>query len=145
MPRWFEEGAAEYFAVFLTQQEGWNPNIRLDMTRENIGDVQRGLETWPSLRLIDIETEAATTRTKSYCQSELCIGFLQYGMGYLAMAFLADITSDEAIFFDFYKANKTDGFYTAFADVFGRDIDAFYEEFDVFLKLSPEQQLEALS
>ena len=145
MPRWFEEGAAEYFAVFLTQQEGWNPNIRLDMTRENIGDVQRGLETWPSLRLIDIETEAATTRTKSYCQSELCIGFLQYGMGYLAMAFLADITSDEAIFFDFYEANKTDGFYKAFADVFGRDIDAFYEEFDVFLQLPPEKQLEALS
>ena len=66
-------------------------------------------------------------------------------MGYLAMAFLAEITSDEAIFFDFYEASKTDGFYKAFADVFGRDINAFYEEFDVFLKLSPEIQLEALS
>ena len=61
------------------------------------------------------------------------------------MAFLAEITSDEAIFFDFYEASKTDGFYKAFADVFGRDINAFYEEFDVFLKLSPEIQLEALS
>ena len=45
----------------------------------------------------------------------------------------------------FYEANKTDGFYKALADVFGRDIDAFYEEFDVFLKLSPEKQLEALT
>jgi uncharacterized protein (DUF2344 family) len=66
-------------------------------------------------------------------------------MGYLAMAFLADITSGEAIYFDFYEANKTDDFYKPFADVFGRDIDAFYEEFDVFLKLSPEKQLEAPS
>ena len=145
MPRWFEEGAATYFGMFLAEQEGWNSNVRLETTRENIGVVQHGLKTWPSLRLIDIETEAATTRTTSYCQSELCLGFLQYGMGYLAMAFLADITSDEAIFFDFYEASKTDGFYKAFADVFGRDINAFYEEFDVFLKLSPEKQLKALT
>ena len=145
MPRWFEEGAAEYFAVSIAEQEGWKSNIRVEWTRAAIKQLQSSMKIWPNLRLIDIETEELTTRTRSYCQTELCVGFLQYEMGYLAMAFLADITSDEAIFFDFYAANKTDGFYKAFTDVFGRDIDSFYEEFDVFLKLSPEKQLEAHS
>ena len=152
MPRWFEEGTASYFQMIIDEDEGWSRDIgmsgreapRIRMLEENLDWISRDKETWPSLRLIDIETEASTQRVAQYC-GELCIGFLQFGMGYVATALLADLSSDEALLFDFYDLNKTDGFYPAFEETFGMSVDEFYAELELFLAQPFEEQMEALA
>jgi hypothetical protein len=152
MPRWFEEGTASYFQMIIDENEGWSRDIgmsgheapRIRMLEESLDEISRGREIWPSLTLIDIETEASTQRVSQYC-AELCIGFLQYGIGYVATALLADLTSDKALLFDFYDLNKTDGFYPAFEETFGMSVDEFYAELDLFLAQPFEEQMEALA
>jgi len=152
MPRWFEEGTASYFQMIIDEEEGWSRDIgmsgreapRIRMLEENLDWISRDKKTWPSLRLMDIETEVSTRRVVQYC-GELCVGFLQFGMGYVATALLADLTSDERLLFDFYDLNKTDGFYPAFEETFGMTMDEFYAELDLFLAQPLDQQMEALA
>jgi hypothetical protein len=152
MPRWFEEGTASYFQMIIDENEGWSRDIgmigdqapRIRMLEDNLNWVSGDRETWPSLKLIDLETETGTKRVKQYC-GQLCIGFIQYGMGYVATALLADLTSDRALIFDFYDLNKTDGFYPAFEETFGMAIDDFYQELDEFLALPRSEQIEQLA
>ena len=152
MPRWFEEGTASYFMMIIDENEGWSADIgmtgdrapRIRILEDNLNEVSEERETWPSLKLIDIETEAGTQRLKQYC-GELCIGFLQYGIGYIATALLAELTSDKALIFDFYDLNKTEGFYPAFEETFGMSVDDFYQELDVFLALPRSEQIDILA
>jgi len=152
MPRWFEEGTASYFQMIIDENEGWSRDIgmtgdqapRIRMLVENLNWVRNDRKTWPSLKIIDLETEAGAQRVSQYC-GQLCIGFLQYGMGYVATALLANLTSDEALIFDFYDLNKADGFYPAFEETFGMKIDDFYQELDKFLALPRTEQVERLA
>ena len=144
MPRWFEEGAAVYFEMILDEQEGWTESPRDRTIREWQQQVREQQLTWPSLGLIDIESEIGTQRVKQYC-GDLCIGYLQYAVGFMAIAYLAQLTSDEQLIFDFYKVSKTENFYSAFEKTFGLTIDEFYAELDVFLALRQEEQSEVLA
>ena len=152
MPRWFEEGTASYFQMIMDENEGWSSEIgmigneapRKRMLEDNLSWISNDRRTWPSLSLIDIETEASTRRVSQYC-GELCIGFLQYGMGYVATALLADLTSDKALIFDFYDLNKTDGFYPAFEETFEMSVEEFYQTVDEFLALPHAKQIQQLA
>lgn len=152
MPRWFEEGTASYFQMIIDENEGWSSEIgmigdeapRKRMLEDNLSWISNDSETWPSLNLIDIETEASTRRVSQYC-GELCIGFIQYGMGYVATALLADLTSDKALLFDFYDLNKTDGFYPAFEETFKMSVEEFYQTVDEFLALPRDEQIQQLA
>jgi hypothetical protein len=152
MPRWFEEGTASYFQMIIDENEGWSRDIgmsgdeapRVLMLEDNLNWIYSAKETWPSLKLIDLETEASTRRVSQYC-GELCIGSLQYGTGYVATALLAELTSDSALLFDFWDLNKTDGFYPAFEETFGMSVDEFYAELDLFLAQPFDEQMEALA
>ena len=70
---------------------------------------------------------------------------MQYSDGFLAIAYLAQLTSDEQLIFDFYQLSKTENFYSAFEKTFGLTIDEFYAELDEFLVLSQEEQFEILT
>ena len=144
MPQWFEEGAAVYFQMILDEQEGWTEDPREGTIQEWQQQVREQQLTWPSLALIDIESEISTQRVKKYC-GELCIGYLQYSVGFMAIAYLAQLTSDEQLIFDFYQLSKTENFYSAFEKTFGLTIDEFYAELDEFLVLSQEEQFEILT
>ena len=144
MPRWFEEGAAVYFEMILDEQEGWTEDPRDRTIQEWQQQVREQQLTWPTLALIDIESEISTQRVKKYC-GELCIGYLQYSVGFMAIAYLAQLTSDEQLIFDFYQLSKTENFYSAFEKTFGLTIDEFYAELDEFLVLSQEEQFEILT
>ena len=144
MPRWFEEGAAVYFQMILDEQEGWTEDPRERTIQEWQQQVREQQLTWPSLALIDIESEISTQRVKKYC-GELCIGYLQYSVGFMAIAYLAQLTSDQKLIFDFYQLSKTENFYSAFEKTFGLRIDEFYAELDEFLVLPQEEQFEILA
>jgi hypothetical protein len=144
MPRWFEEGAAVYFQMILDEQEGWTEDPRERTIQEWQQQVREQQLTWPSLALIDIESEISTQRVKKYC-GELCIGYLQYSVGFMAIAYLAQLTSDQKLIFDFYQLSKTENFYSAFEKTFGLTIDEFYAELDEFLVLPQEEQFEILA
>ena len=144
MPRWFEEGAAVYFEMILDEQEGWTEDPRERAIQEWQQQMREQQLTWPSLGLIDIESEIGTQRVKKYC-GELCIGYLQYSVGFMAIAYLAQLTSDEKLIFDFYEVSKTENFYSAFEKTFGMTIDKFYAELDGFLTLPQGEQFEILA
>ena len=67
MPRWFEEGAAVYFQMILDEQEGWTEDPRDRTIQEWQQQVREQQLTWPTLGLIDIESEISTQRVKKYC------------------------------------------------------------------------------
>ena len=75
----------------------------------------------------------------------MCIGYLQYSVGFMAIAYLAQLTSDQKLIFDFYQLSKTENFYSAFEKTFGLRIDEFYAELDEFLVLPQEEQFEILA
>lgn len=144
MPRWFEDGTVTYFQMVLDEQKKWTKNARASTIlgwQESMKDQQ---SRWPSLRLIDIESEVGTQRVGQYC-GELCIGYLQYDVGFGEIAYLAQLTYDVKLIFDFYKASKTENFYTAFEKIFGMTINKFYAELDEFSALPQEKQFKILA
>tara|TARA_B100000902_G_C27301145_1_gene912866 strand:+ start:454 stop:1758 length:1305 start_codon:yes stop_codon:yes gene_type:complete len=141
--RWFNEGSARYFEMFVSEIEGWADDPRRTIFQQFIEEGAAGKERWPAISLRDIETEENLERLYRYC-AEPCIGHLQYNVGGLAVAYLAKISSDNLVIHDFWSANKEVGFYEAFEETFGLSLDSFYSEFNSFYALADEEQLEFL-
>jgi len=57
---------------------------------------------------------------------------------------LALKTSDEAVFFDYYKSSKEVGWMKAFENVFGLTVTQFYHELEILLRKSEKEQIRAL-
>ena len=141
--RWFNEGTATFFEMYLSEMEGWSVTDREDTINRLIEEAANGSEQWPMVGLADIETEAGVERTNEVC-GEPCIGHLQYNVGGLATAYLAAQTSDEAVIYDFWPASTEQGFYRAFEETFVMTVEDFYADFDQFSSLPAEEQREFL-
>ena len=92
----------------------------------------------------DIEQEGGTQRVKNYC-GELCIGSLQYEYALIATILLANQTSNDTLFFDFYKNHKRIGWVKAFEKTFRMPVEEFYSSLEIFLKKPTNQQIEQLT
>ena len=75
----------------------------------------------------------------------MCLGGLQYEFGHIAFELLAKKTSSDAIIFDFWPIAAEYGWYEAFNQVFSITTEEFYEEFEKFLSLPFNEQVNQLS
>ena len=142
LPRWIEESHAVYFSWVLGNENGWiDINNRI---RELINSISSFRKRVPGMTILDIESESGTKRVKDYC-GELCIGQLQYEYALLATIILAQKTSDDAVFIDFYKNHKDIGWIAAFEKTFNMSVDDFYLELEEFLNKKIDFQIEQLT
>ena len=144
---WLMEGGAEYMAnysLFKLINNGslsfeWTPppypysyvSLREKM-REKMNNGKRDRqENCPEMRLDQF--------TYNDCTSP------GYDLGAWAVAFLNNKVNNSYILIDtFYPNLKTLGFEGAFNKAFGYSTEEFYEEFDAFLELPIEEQLEII-
>tara|TARA_B110000977_G_scaffold95423_1_gene125923 strand:+ start:184 stop:1671 length:1488 start_codon:yes stop_codon:yes gene_type:complete len=142
LPRWMEESNAEYFAWVTGNKNNW---INIDeRISELVHSVARFRERVPGMSIKDIEQEGGTQRVKNYC-GELCIGSLQYEYALIATILLANQTSNDTLFFDFYKNHKRIGWVKAFDKTFRMPVEEFYSSLEIFLKKPTNQQIEQLT
>jgi hypothetical protein len=143
MPRWFEESAATYFQIVLGEKLGWQFRSDMDQQmKEVVNTVFNFRNRFPGVSIEDLETEAGTKRLQSYCQ--LCYGQVQYDYGLIGIRMLALKTSDDTVFFNYYKASKVNGWMKAFEIAFGLTVDQFYQELESLLRKPIPEQIEAL-
>jgi hypothetical protein len=143
--RWVEEGAAVYFEQVLLEKMGWQSKRRLD--QRTIGDL-RGIKSFttrfPGISMKDVDTGFQTERLFSYC-GNLCIGALQYEFGHVAFQYLETKSSQEKILFDYWEEYTELGWADAFEKVFEMSVSDFYIEFEEFLNLSVDEQMNILN
>jgi len=139
-PRWLEEGAAEFLALYLADQNGW-----LSFTERMEGALDGALDlrtTVPNLTIADIADDRQLERVIDYCG--LCFGVLQYETGQWATAWLANKTSVDEVFHGFFPQTYEHGIDRAFELSFGLSIDEFMVQFEDFLQLPRSQQMAIL-
>ena len=140
MPRWLEEGAAEFLALYLADQNGWlSFTERMEEALDGALDLRT---TVPNLTIADIADDRQLERVNDYCG--LCFGVLQYETGQWATAWLANKTSVDEVFHGFFPRTYEHGLDRAFELSFGLSIDEFMVEFEDFLQLPRSQQLAIL-
>jgi len=143
--RWVEEGVAVYFEQVLSEKMGWQSKRELD--QRTIGDLRviKSFTTrFPGISMKDVDTGFQTERLFSYC-GNLCIGNLQYEFGHVAFQYLETKSSQEKILFDYWEEYTELGWADAFEKVFEMSVSDFYIEFEEFLNLSVEEQMNILN
>jgi len=137
-PIWLEEGAAEFLALYLADQKGWM-SFRQRMS-EALNATHELRSIVPNLTISDIAADR--DRVRAYCG--LCFGTLQYETGQWATAWLANHTSIDTVFLDYFPLVYELGIDNAFKQVFGLSINEFMIQFELFLGLPLSEQLEIL-
>ena len=138
IPIWIEEGSAEFLALYLADQKGWL-SFRQRM-EDALNEAKRLREVVPGLTIEDIAD--SRERVAEYCG--LCFGQLQYATGQWATAWLANRTSVDSVFFDYFPSFYDLGPDGAFEDAFGLTISEFYVEFEKFMQLPSAEQMAIL-
>ena len=137
-PIWLEEGAAEFLALYLADQNGWlSFEERMSEALNGALDLRA---TIPNLTIADIAADRE--RVIDYCG--LCHGVLQYETGQWATAWLAHSTSVDEVFHGFFPRAYEHGIDRAFELSFGLSIDEFMARFEDFLRLPRAQQMAIL-
>ena len=124
---------------------GWQSKRELD--QRTIGDLRviKSFTTrFPGISMKDVDTGFQTERLFSYC-GNLCIGNLQYEFGHVAFQYLETKSSQEKILFDYWEEYTELGWADAFEKVFEMSVSDFYIEFEEFLNLSVEEQMNILN
>ena len=136
-PIWIEEGAAEYLALDFANDLGWLDKQPLMVEAL---DAAREVRTKGGLSLRDVETRSGQAWVNDLCD---CGGQLYYETGQVAIAWLTNrVGRDELI--RYYSLVAYKHWKDAFNDVFGLVFEQFYDEFDAFLDLRRDQQLNIL-
>ena len=143
--RWVEEGVAVYFEQVLSEKMGWQSRRELDQrTIEDLYTIKSFTTRFPGISMKDVDTGFQTERLFSYC-GNLCIGALQYEFGHIAFKYLETKSSQQKILFDYWKEHTELGWAGAFEKVFEMSVSDFYTEFEEFLSLSIDEQLNILN
>ena len=137
-PIWLEEGAAEFFALYVAEQNGWLSFE--ERMSEALNETLELRAMIPNLTIADIAADRE--RVIDYCG--LCHGVLQYATGQWATAWLANKTSVDEVFLGFFPRAYEHGVEQAFELSFGLSIDEFMVEFEDFLSLPRAQQMAIL-
>ena len=94
----------------------------------------------PNLTIADI----AIDRNRVSAYNGLCFGTLQYETGQWATAWLANRTSVDAVFLDYFPLVYDLGIEDALQQIFELSIDEFMVEFESFMNLTLNEQLRIL-
>ena len=139
---WMMEGAAQYmgkYTVYKLQDEGisifpsnkWTGGLRNGM-KDSMVDGKYHFNLCPDI-------EFSRIKGSDNCRQAA------YSLGAWAVAYLINKVGNQNILTDtFYPNLSSLGFEGAFNLAFGYSSEEFYEEFDTFLKLPIEQQLEII-
>ena len=140
---WMMEGAAQYMGIYMVhklQTEGssifiadkWTNGLRNSMRRA-MGDGKYHFDLCPSgLKFSEISHNQGCRQAA-------------YSLGAWAVAYLINRVNNQDILTDTFHPNlKELGFEGAFNLAFGFSSEEFFEEFDAFLELPIEQQLEII-
>ena len=140
LPRWLEEGSAEFLALYLSDKEGW-VSFR-QMMEEAMGAVHELRGEYPQLSIRDLHDEESTYATEKVC--DYCVGRLQYEFGQWATALLVEKSSIDILYKKFIPEMHLAGRDSAFKQYFGLTIEEFYAEFELFLELDINAQMKIL-
>ena len=141
---WMMEGAAEYMAFYTLFK-------KIEDETLNFSESQR--MNYESLKIVmtnnmSIGKRLISERCPEYKLKDIKSGDCQgpvYHIGPWAVAYLLNKVNNQDILLDtFYPNLKELGFEAAFNLAFGYSSEEFYEEFDTFLELPIEQQLEII-
>ena len=142
--RWVEEGAAVYFEQLISERSNWQTHSDISArVRDDLIAMKAFTTQFPGVSMRDVDTSEQTERLLSYC-GELCIGQLQYEFGHIAFQYLAVKTSEDKVLFDYWDEYTELGWANAFVKVFDQSIEDFYSDFEAFLLLSVDEQLDVL-
>ena len=142
--RWVEEGAAVYFEQLISERSNWQTHSDISArVRDDLTAMKAFTTQFPGVSMRDVDTSEQTERLLSYC-GELCIGQLQYEFGHIAFQYLAVKTSEDTVLFDYWDEYTELGWANTFEKVFDQSIEDFYTEFEAFLLLSIDEQLDVL-
>ena len=140
LPRWLEEGSAEFLALYLSDKEGW-VSFR-QMMEEAMGAVHELRGEYPQLSIRDLHDEESTYATEKVC--DYCVGRLQYEFGQWATALLVAKSSIDILYKDFIQEMHLVGRDSAFKQYFGLTMEEFYSEFESFLEQDIDAQMRIL-
>ena len=140
LPRWLEEGSAEFLALYLSDKEGC-VSFR-QMMEEAMGAVHELRREYPQLSIRDLHDEESTYATEKVC--DYCVGRLQYEFGQWATALLVEKSSIDILYKKFIPEMHLAGRDSAFKQYFGLTIEEFYAEFELFLELDINAQMKIL-
>ncbi|MDB4291228.1 hypothetical protein N9922_03335 [Cyclobacteriaceae bacterium] len=141
---WMMEGAAEYMAVYTLFKKIEDGTLNFDESQMN---------NYESLKMVMTNNmSSAKTMLSENCPEyelkDIKYGDCQqpvYNIGPWAVAYLLNKVNNQNILLDtFYPNLKELGFEGAFNLAFGFTTEEFYEEFEEFLQLPIEQQLEII-
>ena len=142
IPRWVGEGSAVFFELVLGEENRWvNRNERI---KESLFTIAEHKVRFPGLSIGDTDSEEQVERINQYC-FQMCLGGLQYEFGHIAFELLAKKTSSDTIIFDFWPIAAEYGWYEAFNQVFSMTTEEFYEEYENFLNLPFNEQINQLT
>ena len=138
-PIWLEEGAAEFLALYLSDQKSW---LSFEKRMKEALDIARSLRSLvPGLTIADLEQDR--DRVRKYCG--LCMGQLQYETGQWATLWLVARTSIDVVFLEFFPSVYSMGLPQAFEKYFGLTIDQFHLEFEDFMASPYTEQRKLLT
>jgi hypothetical protein len=141
-PIWFEEGGAEFLALYLwSKKDPASLNFQ-DRMREALETSKRLSKKVPGISLADVATNTLRDRTFNYCGN--CIGSIQYEFGIWATAYLANLTSIDTVYKEYIPRAHYLGWTAAFEEIFGLSVDQFYKDFADFLLLGTDEQMNIL-
>jgi hypothetical protein len=141
---WMMEGAAEYMAVYTLFKKIEDGTLNFDESQMN---------NYESLKMVMTNNmSSAKTMLSENCPEyelkDIKYGDCQqpvYNIGPWAVAYLLNKVNNQNILIEtFYPNLKELGFESAFNLAFGYSTEEFYEEFDTFLELPIEEQLEII-
>ena len=140
LPRWLEEGSAEFLALYLSDKEGW-VSFR-QMMEEAMDAVHELRREYPQLSIRNLHDEESTYATEKIC--DYCVGRLQYEFGQWATALLVEKSSIDILYKKFIPAMHLAGRDRAFEQYFGLTMVEFYAEFELFLEKDISAQMRIL-
>ena len=119
-PAWLREGTADYMGADALIDAGLFPGVS-SISALHAGKAYTATHAYASIPLDAVATQASLLQSPT--------SSAVYPLGWLATEVLIADTSPEAILEFYRRVGQGTPWPTAFQDVFGRTIDAFYAEF----------------
>lgn len=137
---WIQEGGAEYMANYTLFKLINDGTLDFEQSYGSLREKMRNkMNNGTFVKEENCPNSKLNEFTYSFCNQA------GYELGAWGVAYLANKVNNQNILLDtFYPNLKELGFEASFSLAFGFSTQEFYEEFDAFLKLPIEQQLEII-
>ena len=141
-PTWFVEGGAEYMANFTTSKL-WESGEMTMSAGSGFSTFSQRME-WKMIGGLESIEQYCPNKTIADITYQDECSYAAYELGAWAHAYLQNQTSEHQLLDVFYPSLNELGWEGAFVNAFGMSSADFYIDFEVFLDLSLEEQMQIL-